>query len=147
MAVFSLKSMFAAVHESIVDAAHTVEQSTWATINERYFTQNDDGSFDPKTVKMNLPSVGDDGKVAYNPVDVPLFSLSNHQALAIEELTIGFDVDLKGLNNDDSAIMGDLPKGFFKRSATAKIEIKFKGADASEGVMLLNDKIMQTMPR
>lgn len=146
MASFSLSAMFGAVHEAIVHAAQDVEQSAWETLKERYFTESDDGSFTPKTIRIKLPHA-ENGKVTQAPVDVPLFSLSKHGSLVIDELNMKFDVDLRGLDKKEKHLVGSLPRKFLSRKATAKVEIRFKGAEASEGVMLINDKIHQTFPR
>ena len=144
MAAFALKAMFAAVHEAIICAAQDVEEEAWATLKDRYFDKNDDGSFHPKTVRINLPHV-EHGKITQAAVDIPLFSLSKHNSLAVEELKVQFEVDLRGV--EGGVVMGALSKRFLRGKSTAKVEIKFKGADASEGVMLINDKIHQTFPR
>ena len=63
----------------------------------------------------------------------------------MDELNIEFDVDLRGMGDD--GLVGSLSKKFLTGKSKARVKIKFKGADASEGVMLLNDKIHQTFPR
>jgi|TARA_R110000803_G_scaffold210594_2_gene282863 hypothetical protein len=137
---FSLKAMFSAVQEAIVESAQAVEANTFAAAKDRYFTENKDGSFDPKTVRLNLPH---NGEVA--SVDVPLFTLAKHTSLVLDEASVSFEIDLDNLG--DGELTGKLPKGFLGRRAAAKIELKFKGAEAAEGVMLINDKIQHTIPR
>ena len=144
MAAFSLKAMFAAVHEAIVTASQDVEGGIWDTLQERYFDKNEDGTYKPKSIVLNLPHT-EHGKLTETTVEVPLFSLSMHNSLAVDELKVNFEVDLRGLKNDD--LVGSLPRRFLTRKSQAQVEIKFKGADASEGVMLINDKIHQTFPR
>ena len=97
-----------------------------------------------KSIVLNLPHT-EHGKLTETTVEVPLFSLSKHNSLAVDELKVNFEVDLRGLKNDD--LVGSLPRRFLTRKSQAQVEIKFKGADASEGVMLINDKIHQTFPR
>ena len=111
MASFSLGAMFGAVHEAIVNASQDVEQSAWQTLKERYFIETGDGSFEPKTIRIKLPHA-ENGKVTQAPVDVPLFSLSKHGSLVIDELNMKFDVDLKGLDKKDKHLVGSLPRKF-----------------------------------
>tara|TARA_R110000868_G_C10810569_1_gene757800 strand:+ start:38 stop:469 length:432 start_codon:yes stop_codon:yes gene_type:complete len=141
---FNLKEMFSNIQSSIVEAAHTVEGEVFKNTKARYFDEQPDGSFHPKTVKLNLPQTTSTGKVIYNAVDIPLFTLAKHNSLSLDEVHISFEIDLK--HDDDSTLKGTLAKGFLSRKS-AKVELKFKGAEASEGVMLLNDKIQQTIPR
>ena len=144
MSSFSLKAMFSAVHEAVITAAQDIEQNTWWTLKDRYFDQQSEGNLVPKTVRMKLPHA-EHGKVTEALVDVPLFSLSKHHALVMDELNIEFEVDLRGMGDD--GFVGSLSKKFLSGKSMAKVQIKFKGADASEGIMLLNDKIHQTFPR
>lgn len=134
MSDFPLSSMFTAVYSAIVDAAQAVEGDAWATLRDRYFDVDKDGSFSPKTIKMSLSGAD---------VDVPLFSLIKHNTMVVDELTVKFEIDLSGLEGGD--IVGNLPQRFLGRRSAAQIEIKFKGADASEGVMLLDDKFQKTL--
>lgn len=144
MASFSLKAMFAAVHEAVVNAAQDVEEGAWWALKDRYFEEGRDGHLTPKTIRMKLPHA-EQGKVVQTVVDVPLFSLSKHHSLAVDELKVEFEVDLRGMQDDE--LVGSLSKKFLSGKSKAKVEIRFKGTEPSEGVMLLNDKIHQTFPR
>ena len=143
-APFSLKSMFSAVHEAVVTAAQDVEEGSWWATKDRYFEEGRDGHLTPRTISIKLPHA-ESGKVVQQLVDVPLFSLSKHHSLVMDELNIEFDVDLRGMGDD--GLVGTLSKKFLTGKSKARVKITFKGADASEGVMLLNDKIHQTFPR
>ena len=146
MSSFSLKAVFEAVHQAVVDAGASVEKASWQSLCDRYFTQAADGTYAPKTVRMTLPHV-DQGQVTQQPYDLPLFALVRHHALSMDTLKVEFDVELRGLDNTDDALMAAMPKGFLSRTPTAKVSITFKGGDAHEGVMLLNDKILKSFPR
>lgn len=146
MSSFSLKAVFEAVHQAVVDAGASVEKASWQSLCDRYFTQGADGTYEPKTIRMTLPHV-DKGQVTQQPYDLPLFALVRHHALSMDTLKVEFDVELRGLDKSDDALMAAMPKGFLSRNPTAKVSIAFKGGDAHEGVMLLNDKILKSFPR
>jgi len=146
MSSFSLKAVFESVHQAVVDAAASVENASWQSLCDRYFTQAADGTYEPKTIRLTLPHV-DQGQVAQKPYDIPLFALVKHHALAMDTLKVEFDVELRGLDKPDDALMAAMPAGFLSRNPTAKVSITFKGGDAHEGVMLLNDKILKSFPR
>ena len=145
MSIFSLKSMFEAVQQSVADAATSVESSLWKSICDRYFTEKD-GNLEPKTVRVMLPHVSN-GVIEHQPYEMPLFTLAKHSSLALEKLTVEFDVELRGPDqNDPGSFMASMPRGLFTRCPTAKITIVLKGSDPVEGVMLLNDKILKAFP-
>lgn len=145
MSSFSLKAVFEAVHQAAVDAAAAVESASWDAIRDTYFTQAD-GAYTPKTIRMILPHV-DQGNVTQQPYDLPLFALSKHHALSIDTMKIEFDVELRGLDKPDASLIAAMPKSFLSRNPIAKVSITFKGGDAQESVMMLNDKILQSFPR
>jgi hypothetical protein len=144
MASFSLTSLFSAVHEAIVTAAQDVEEGSWTTLKNRYFHPAEDGSLKPKTVRITLPHT-ENGQVTEASVEVPLFSLSSHRSLTVDELSLEFEVDLRKVEN--GKMIGSLSKRLLGGESKAKVEIKFKGAESSEGVMLINDKIHQSFPK
>ena len=146
MSSFSLKAVFEAVHQAVVDAAGAVENASWTALCDRYFTQSEDGSYAPKTVRLNLPHA-EQGQVTQQPYELPLFALTKHHSLAIDTLKVEFDVELRGLDKPDDSLMAAMPRGLLSRNPTAKVSITFKGGDAHEGVMLLNDKILKSFPR
>jgi hypothetical protein len=144
MSQFSLKSLFEAVHQSIVDATQQVDQAAWESIQEKYFVEKD-GVLQAKTISFQLPHI-ENGKVEQKKFTVPVFALSKHNTIALDEMTIDFEVDLQGVNDDMNHLIAGLPKRFLS-SNVAKVSIKFKGADANEGLMLLNDKAHAVFPR
>ena len=146
MSSFSLKAVFEAVHQAVVDAAAAVENASWTSLRDRYFTQAEDGTYTPKTVRMTLPHA-DQGKVTQQPFDLPLFALTKHHSLAVDTMKVEFDVELRGLDKPEDCLMAAMPRGLLSRNPTAKVSITFKGGDAHEGVMLLNDKILKSFPR
>ena len=146
MSSFSLKAVFEAVHQAVVDAAAAVENASWTSLRDRYFTQAEDGTYAPKTVRMTLPHV-DQGQMTQQPFEHPLFALTKHHSLAVDTMKVEFDVELRGLDNPDDSLMAAMPRGLLSRNPTAKVSITFKGGDAHEGVMLLNDKILKSFPR
>lgn len=146
MSSFALKAVFQAVHQAVVDAAAAVENASWTSLRDRYFTQEDEGTYAPKTVRLTLPHV-DQGKVTQQPFELPLFALAKHHSLAIDTLKVEFDVELRGPDKPDDPLIASMSRGLLSRNSTAKVSITFKGGDAHEGVMRLNDKILQSFPR
>lgn len=125
----------------------TVERSTWKALCDRYFDVTAAGEYAPKVVRMILPNV-EQGKVTQQPYDIPLFALVKHHSLGMDTLSVEFDVELRGLDATDSdELMAAMPRGLLSRHRNAKVCITFKGGDAHEGVMLLNDKILKSFPR
>jgi hypothetical protein len=81
------------------------------------------------------------------PLDVPLIALTKHQAITMDEMTMEFEVELRSLKEDEASLAAVMPRGVWSRNPTAKVTIKFKGSDPSEGLMLLNDKAHSMFPR
>lgn len=147
MATFCLEEMFRSIYSSIVEAASSVQDAAVDSMRDRFFDQSADGSYVPKVLKLSLPHA-EAGKVELKTFDVPLFSLSKHTAMAIDELTMDFELELKSIDDGTGKkLMAAMPRGWFSKASTAKITVKFKGADPAEGVMLLNDKAHAFLPK
>lgn len=146
MASFSLDSLFQAVYQSVVGATRAVQDTAWANIESQYFDKNADGALTPKMVRISVPHV-DQGSVVSKPVDVPLLALTKHQAITMDEMTMEFEVELRGVGQDDAQLSAVMPRGIWSRTPTAKVTMKFKGAEPNEGLMLLNDKAHSVFPR
>ena len=149
MSSFNLSAMFETIHGAVTDAVHSVESTVWDNMRERYFDKNEeDGSYDPKTIRVNLPNVVE-GKIEYQFYDVPVLALVKQNAIALQEMTIEFDVELQ--DKVETEILASLPSSFKGKgddgednsNTRAKLSMKFKGTDPQEGLMLLNDKLIK----
>jgi len=146
MATFALDALFRAVYQSVVEATHAVQDRAWESMEGQYFDKAEDGTLSPKMVRISVPHV-DQGRVETKPLDVPLIALTKHQAITMDEMTMEFEVELRSLKEDDASLAAVMPRGVWSRNPTAKVTIKFKGSDPSEGLMLLNDKAHSMFPR
>lgn len=132
-----------------------VETTVWENTASRYFEIDEsaaDGSYKPKIVMLNLPSV-EEGVVKYTPYEIPLFTLVKPHNISLEEMTMEFEVELQSTSNN--AMTVSLPRNISKLSgllsagsnSKAKVMMKFKATDPQEGVMLINDKLMKVIPK
>ena len=114
-----------------------------------YFNIKKDGVWEPKMLRMMLPTTEvDDDNVDVEENQLPIASLVEHTPLTMANLSVEFECYIEGLTADRpqggftsvSLIMGgdrkDLPK--------AKFTIEYKtNEDSSEGIARINDKLLK----
>lgn len=160
---FSLEELFLAIHDSVTKATAVARDQGKHDLTGEFFEFNEDEScWVPKTIRVKMP-VFVAGKQEERIFDVPLYALAKHQSLVMKELKIDLDVELDGLDeaeahNDDLDAsqrirIGGPKRGLFssitggrRKGARASVEIKFEGGDPAEGVLRLNDKLVQVLP-
>ena len=149
---FALDSLFQAIQRSVMQATKVAQASSIRSMQRDYFEVvvdeegKETGELRPKTVKLLLPHHEDD-TIVNRAFDVPLYSLVNHQTMAVSELDMEFEIELHGFGGDDeSPLEASTDGGSGERRKVAKIRMKFNGVESPEGVMRINDKILKTFP-
>jgi hypothetical protein len=114
-----------------------------------YFKKNQNGVFEPKMLRMMLPTTEvDDDQVDVEENSLPVASLVEHSPLTMANLSVEFECYIEGLTPAGTKgetpsvtlVMGDgssnLPK--------AKFSIEYKtNDDAPEGIARINDKLLK----
>jgi len=99
-------------------------------------------------IKMRVPVPDSNG--GYREIQVPKLALMPTSGIKLDKLKMEFDVELSGLDHDcedgdecNHEMTISMSRGLFGRSTRAKCEITFKGDDAPEGYMKINDELMK----
>ena len=139
---FNLTQLFKSLHSSIEEATDVSRCSVNRWIDQ-FFDIDENKKYTPKYANMVMPVVVD-GKLIEKEINIPLYTLANHQSMKIDSLEIDFCVNLEDIT-DDQAVAKLFP--MFKSSDNkAKIKIAFKGSDPAEGIMKINDTLVKTIP-
>lgn len=149
---FNLEHLFETLHGAVTSAVQSTENSVWESTANRYFEPDPAGGYRPKMITLNMPSVVD-GKIEYSSYEIPMFSLVKPTCIALDEMSMEFDVELQG--QEKNAITAALPRNITNKDGSssadvnsrAKLMMKFKATDPQEGVMLINDKLIKVIPR
>ena len=139
---FDLNQLFKTLHEA-VDEATDVSRNSVSRWIDQFFDIDDDGKYIPKYTKMILPSF-EKGRIVQKEVQIPLYTLANHQSIKLDHFEIDFAINLEEITGE-----GAIAKLFplFKSSDNkANIKMVFKGSDPAEGVMKINDALVKTIP-
>ena len=120
--------IFNSLYESVTEAQKAVETRHLENVRKQYFTD----SGEPKTTPITV------GDKTHN---IPLYSLTPHHNLIIDEVSIDFEIDLK---HGDEGAVGFFGK--FKKSKMANITIKFKGTDKAEGWARIGTTLNKQIP-
>jgi hypothetical protein len=139
---FDLNQLFKTLHEA-VDEATDVSRNSVSRWIDQFFDIDDDGKHIPKYTKMILPSF-EKGRIVQKEVQIPLYTLANHQSIKLDHFEIDFAINLEEITGE-----GAIAKLFplFKSSDNkANIKMVFKGSDPAEGVMKINDALVKTIP-
>jgi|TARA_Y100000310_G_scaffold16063_1_gene16111 hypothetical protein len=123
----TVQNIFNSLYSAVVTAQKNVENNHLGKIQEDYFNKN--GS--PKMVSMVLSD---------KKVEVPLFTLVQHNGLKISDVEIDFEL---ALDHDKDAV-GDLGKR--RDNKMANIKIKFTGTDKAEGLARIGDNLTKLIP-
>jgi len=127
---------------------------------ETFFEDKDgDGVLEPKLIKMKIPSHNKDEEHKWETVEVPLFSLVNHNCLKIENLKVKFKIDLgdmeiekfngknhkkltcqngKGVHKQKWKLQINKPVN--KNKNCAEVEVDFKYDDPLESIVRLSER-------
>lgn len=140
--VLSLNAMLEKLHASVVTQVRDNGDRAMEHLLAQYFPLDpQSGRMAPKTVRIPLPGPGG------TPIlrEIPLFSLTNHQDVAIEALVIKLKAALVGSAEADGAseLMLDFSPAEGGSRATAEIEIRFRGTPAAETIARINDIIVK----
>ena len=127
---------------------------------ETFFEDKDgDGILEPKLIKMKIPSHKKDEEEKWETVEVPLFSLVNHNCLKIENLKVKFKIDLGDMEiekfngKNHKRLMCQNSKGVHKRrwklqinrpvnknKNCAEVEVDFKYDEPLESIVRLSER-------
>jgi len=138
---FKLTELFKSIH-SAVDEAADVSRGAAERWLEGFF-EVEDGRLEPRYVDMRLPIV-EGGNLVEKEVQIPLFSLANHQSLNLQELKINFEVDMHSCEEGHAMVSTNTK--WLSTPTKAKVEMSFKGGTPSEGVLKINDILVKTIP-
>lgn len=139
--VAGLSKLIRALQNAVIKAQDLVRNQHLSTIQQHV---NDDGSV--KTIKLQVPVPGTEGAV--REITVPTLALMPTSGIKLEKLKMTFDVELSGLDehecDDDECkheMAIEMRRGLFSRNTKAQVELVFKGDDAPEGFLKLNDEL------
>jgi hypothetical protein len=156
-----------AIHDAILKAADIGEHSVLSRIHgeEHWVAQkNEDGSpcldahgqavYRPRMVTLRLP-YWVDGKQLDRDTEVPISTLVSNRQLVMDELKIRMKVELDGLDDTHCHTDGcskirirtSSSSCFSKKSGNiAELELTFRGAEASEGSVRIDNELIKMLP-
>jgi hypothetical protein len=139
---FDLNELFKSLHSAVDEATDVSRCSVNRWINQ-FFDIDSDGKHTPKYAKMVIPVVKD-GKLTEENVNVPLYTLANHQSIKLDHLELDFCVNLEQIKKDKT--VAKLFPMIKMSDNRAKIKMIFKGSTPAEGIMKINDTLIKTIP-
>lgn len=140
---FKLTDLFKSIH-SAVDEAADVSREAASRWLEGFFEIDEDGILEPKYVVMKLPII-EGGEIKEKEIQIPLFSLANHQSLNLNQLSINFEVEMHSC--EEGHAMVSTGSKWLGTPTKAKVEMHFKGETPSEGILRINDILVKTIPK
>lgn len=155
--------------QQAVSEAHKTAQDQHLGLMDKFFDQNEDGTYTPQMVKIQVQSMHPHAKKGdMETLEVPLVTFANLGGISIKELSVEFKVRMDSLAEDkdgdgipDSEQRGPGPLakrpkakmmiglsggGFLKRGTEGTVKIIFAGGDPPEGVMKINDQMVRRIP-
>ena len=158
-AVATFDKLIETLYDAGLKAQRNVQYSNLHHL-ETFFEDTDgDGILEPKLIKMKIPSHKKDEEEKWETVEVPLFSLVNHNCLKIENLKVKFKIDLGDMeietfnHKKHKKLRCQNSKGVHKRKwkiqinkpvncnkNCAEVEVDFKYDSPLESVVRLSER-------
>lgn len=139
---FDLNELFKSLHNAVDEATDVSRCSVNRWINQ-FFDVDESGVHTPKYAKILMP-IMKDGKLTQEEVNVPLYTLANHQSIKLDHLELDFCVNLEQVEKDKT--IAKLFPMIKMSDNRAKIKMIFKGSTPAEGIMKINDTLVKTIP-
>lgn len=137
--VAGLSKLIRALQNAVIKAQDLVRNQHLDTLKQHI---DEDGKV--RTVKLQVPVPDSNG---YREIEVPTLTLMPTSGIRLEKLKMTFDVELSGLDEHecdgdcDHEMSIEMRRGLFSRNTKAQVELVFRGADAPEGFLKLNDEL------
>jgi len=126
--VATFDKMIETLYDAGVKAQRSVQLSNLHHL-EKYFEDTDgDGIMEPKVIRIKVPSDKEDQE--WDVVEVPLFTLVNHNNLKIENLQVKFKINLDDMTvksyneNKDKKLKTSCGKGLHKKIYKKKWKLR-----------------------
>lgn len=138
--VTGLSKLIRALQNAVIKAQDLVRNQHLNTLRQHI---DDDGKV--KTLELQVPVPGDEG--AFRKITVPTLALMPASGIKLEKMKMEFDVEIGGLDEHecdddcDHEMSIEMRRGMFSRNTKAKVELVFKGTEAPEGFLKLNDEL------
>lgn len=141
--VTGLSRLIKGVQDAVIKAQHMMKQQHLAHMSEFV-----DAEGNLEVIKIKMPSSVSGGET--REISVPTMALAQTSGLKIEKMKMSFDVRLDNIEegddgDDEHEIHVRVERGLFGRGCKAKCEIEFRGDDAPEGLMRINDEIIKIL--
>ena len=147
------------LYDAGLKAQRNVQYSNLHHLETFFEDTNGDGILEPKLIKMKIPSHKKDEEEKWETVEVPLFSLVNHNCLKIENLKIKFKIDLGDMEiekfngKNHKKLICQNSKGVHKKrwklqitkpvnknKNCAEVEVDFKYDEPLESIVRLSER-------
>lgn len=148
MQTHSFEDLIEAIANAILHAQRVSEQQHLEMLDSFFDLDKATGQLRAKTVEVHVPAL-EHGNEDHDPIQVPLVSLVPLNSLKVSEITVEFEAQVAGMKRGrrraaDSHIHFTLGGGGdLNKNNNVKVTVKVTGADAPEGVVRLNDRILK----
>lgn len=142
----SLGDLVEALQQAVGRAQEQV-QSYHLQMLKEYFDEDNR----PHYIRMQLPRLAEDGKgLDHLDVDIPRLSLVKMGMIHLDEVEIDFPLRFQKLTKDAeqdaSQLLVEFPGSLQGTEGCAHVRVRFKGGEAPEAVMKLNDTLLSIIP-
>ena len=157
--VATFDKLIETLYDAGLKAQRNVQYSNLHHLETFFEDKDNDGILEPKLIKMKIPSHNKTEEHKWETVEVPLFSLVNHNCLKIENLKVKFKIDLGDMEvekfngKNHKRLMCQNSKGVHKRSwkikinkpinknkNCAEVEVDFKYGEPLESIVRLSER-------
>lgn len=141
-----LSTLIRALQNAVIKAQELIRHQHLNTV-QQYIDA--DGNVETLKMRVPVPPDSNSGAGGYREIEVPKLALMPPSSIKLEKLKMAFDVELSGLEHDECddhcnhEMNITMSRGLFSRSTKAKCEITFKGDEAPEGILKINDELMK----
>ena len=158
----TFRKLLETLYSAGLTAQRKVQYHHLNRLNDYFEDNNNDGILEPRCVKILVPSKSDDPEEKWKVLEIPVFTLINHNNLKIDNMKINFNIDLgelseKKFNNNHienlTSSTGkkkhkvhkrkwrlNICRPITKQANTANVEVEFKYEPPVESLSRLNER-------
>ena len=136
--IATFDTLIETLYDAGLKAQRNVQYSNLHHLETFFEDRDGDGILEPKLIKMKIPSFNKDKEQKWETVEIPLFSLVNHNCLKIENLKVKFKIDLgnmekeKFIGKNHKQLTCQNGKGVHEKKWKIQINKSIKNKDCAE---------------
>ena len=158
--IITFDKLIETLYDAGIKAQRNVQYANLHALDKFFEDKDNDGILEPKLIKVKVPTNKQDENTKWEIIEIPLFTLINHNCLKIENLKVKFninfgDLTIEKLNDKNSKKLIcqntkdkihkrkwrlNITNPIKKQKNIAEVEVEFKYDEPLESIVRLSER-------